>query len=81
MRLLVRSVVAGAALALVASSVGAAPAGAAQGDLTTTWASSGILSLPWSFGPVRNTTKIASSPGGNLFLVGDDGSPWAASRG
>lgn len=80
MRPLVRSVVAGAALALVASSMGAAPAGAAQGDLTTTWASSGSLSLPWSFGPVRNTTKIASSPGGNLFLAGDDGAKGCVTR-
>lgn len=80
MRVLVRSVVAGAALALVVSSVGATPAGAAQGDLTTTWATSGILSLPWSFGPVRNTTEIASSPGGNLFLVGDNGAIGCVTR-
>ena len=69
MRLPVRSIVAGAALCVVASTLAAAPVGAAQGDLTTTWASGGSLSLPWSFGPVRNTSMIASSPGGNLFLI------------
>jgi hypothetical protein len=80
MRLPVRSIVAGAALCVVASTLAAAPVGAAQGDLTTTWASGGTLSLPWSFGPVRNSSMIASSPGGNLFLVGDDGALGCVTR-
>lgn len=80
MRLPVRSIVAGAALCVVASTLAATPAGAAQGDLTTTWASAGTLSLPWTFGPVRNTARIASSPGGNLFLMGDDGAMGCVTR-
>ena len=80
MRLALRAIVGGAALSLLAAAMTAPPAQAGEGALATDWASSGVLALPWSFAPVHNTTRIASSPGGNLFLAGDDGAKGCVTR-
>jgi uncharacterized delta-60 repeat protein len=72
MRATVRALAAATVVSLVAGLAVASPATAAGSDLETTWASSGVLALSWDFGPVRDTSVIASTPDGELLLAGGD---------